>query len=385
MKSPVLLALFASVTLPLNSLPDGSTRTDPLDDAVAGAAKAYLENPQTVGLSIGIVKDGKTYHYHFGTTERGKQHLPDAHTIYAIGSITKTFTGVLLAQAVVEKKVQFDDDVRKYLDGDYPNLEYQRQPIRLWQLINHTSGLPRNLPKEVDGLIQEETDAARRAIKETALIEKYTRDDFFRDLHNVQLTRVPGEKFSYSNTAAQLLGVVLERVYGKSYDDLIQTKIAHRLKMKDTRVVLSPAQMSRVPLGYSPTGAFRPSFLSTRFPAAGSLKSTTTDMLQYMKWHLAEQEEAVKLSHQPAGNTVWSQDGSYSVGLNWQMLKSSGQRVIWQDGSIPGFHAMCVLYPELKLGIIVLTNEEDRAKPTFLSPLVNQILKAIDPQVMAVP
>jgi serine-type D-Ala-D-Ala carboxypeptidase/endopeptidase len=398
MKSMALSVLIAFIAVSL-SRPPGTLRADtvarpplpgkkePADvvgSAVKRAAEAFLENPQAVGLSIGVLKDGKAVTYHFGTTERGKQHVPNARTLYAIGSITKTFTGVLLAQAVVEKKLQFDDDVRKYLDGDYPNLEYQGQPVRLWQLINHTSGLPRSLPEKFEELIRQEPDAAQRTVKETTLLEGYTQEDFFRDLHSAQLTRVPGEKFSYSNAAAQLLGLVLERIYGKSYEELVRIKIAGPLKMTDTKVTLNRAQMARYPMAYSASGAFRP-FLSTRFPAAGSLKSTVSDMLQYLKWHIAESDEAVKLSHQPAGNTVWSQDNSYSVGLNWQILRSADQRVLWQDGTLPGFHCMCVLYPESKMGIIVLSNEEDRAMPTNLSPLVNQILKAIDPRVIAVP
>jgi len=398
MKGILALALFALTALPLPHsqrssegvgvgdprLPDEKAHVDAIRSAVEIAAKTFLGNRQTVGLSIGIFQDGRTYTYDFGTTERGKQHPPTPHTRYAIASITKTFTGTLLAQAVVEKKVSLDDDVRKYLDGDYPNLEYQGQPVRLCQLINHTSGLPRSLPENADALIGEESDAAKRSIKEAAFLEGYTREAFFRDLHGVTLTRVPGEKFSYSNAAAQLLGLVLERVYGKSYEELVRIKITGPLKMNDTKVTLTAAEIARLPRGYSASGAFLPT-LPLRFPAAGSLKSTTSDMLKYIAWHLAETEEAVKLSHQPAGNTVWSQDGSFTVGLNWQILKSSGRRNIFQDGNVPGFHSMCVLYPELNLGIIVLTNEEVRPMPAQLSPLINQILKAIDPRAPVAP
>jgi len=400
MKVILALALLALVALPLPRcqrsgegvatgnppLPDAKEHAEAIRSAVEKAAKAFLENQQTVGLSIGIFQDGRTYTYDFGTTERGKQHPPTAHTRYAIASITKTFTGALLAQAVVEKKVSLDDDIRKYLEGDYPNLEYQGQPVRLCQLINHTSGLPRSLPENADALIGEESDAAKRSVKEAAFLEGYTREAFFRDLHGVTLTRVPGEKFSYSNAAAQLLGLILERVYGKSYEEIVRIKITGPLKMNDTKVTLSAAEIARLPKGYSASGAFLPALaLSPRFPAAGSLKSTTADMLKYIAWHLAERDEAVKLSHQPAGNTVWSQDGSFTVGLNWQILKSAGRRNIFQDGNVPGFHSMCVLYPELNLGIIVLTNEEVGSRPADLSALVNPIVKAIAPGVIATP
>jgi serine-type D-Ala-D-Ala carboxypeptidase/endopeptidase len=365
-------------------LPDERERAPAIGSTVESAAKAFMENQQTVGLSIGILKDGKAYTYNFGTTERGKQHPPSARTLYAIASITKTFTGTLLARAVVEKRVKLDDGVRRYLDGDYPNLEYQGQPVRLWQLINHTSGLPRSLPENVDSLIGQDEDAARRSLKEAVFLEGYTREDFFRDLHRVRLTRVPGEKFSYSGAAAELLGLVLERVYGKSYEELVRIKITRPLKMNDTKVTLTAGDRARAPMGYGAGGAFIPA-LSTRFPAAGSLWSTSADMLKYIAWNLAERDEAVKLAHQPAGNTIWSQDNSYTVGLDWQVMRSPGRRIIVQDGTAPGFTSLCAMCPELNLGIIVLTNEEVRSMPVSLSPMINQILRAVDPRAAATP
>jgi CubicO group peptidase (beta-lactamase class C family) len=357
--------------------PADSGGANAIDSAVEQAAKKFMENGQTVGLSLGIYKDGKTYTYNFGTTERGKQHPPTAHTHYCIASITKTFTGTLLAQAAVEKKVSLDDDVRKYLPGEYPNLEYKGQPVRLWQLINHTSGLPFGLPEKPDWQTGEEKDIAKLAVKDAAFLEKYTRDDFLRDLHSVKLTRNPGERFSYSNAAAQLLGLVLERVYGKSYEELVQGKITGPLGMSDTKVTLTAAETERFPKGYSAGGAFVPAN-SARLPAHGALKSTTADMLKYVAWHLAEKDEAVKLSHRPAGTTVWSKDNSFTVGLNWQILQSAGRRKIFQDGGLPGQRCLCVLYPESQVGIIVLTNAEVRPKPASLSPLIDEIVKEMD-------
>src|SRR5687768_3500152 len=76
-----------------------------IDTEVHRAASVFMENPARVGLSVGILKDGKTYTYHYGTAVKGKNMLPSDHTLYEIGSITKTITGTLLASAVVENKV----------------------------------------------------------------------------------------------------------------------------------------------------------------------------------------------------------------------------------------------------------------------------------------
>lgn len=85
--------------------------------------------------------------YNYGTVKKGEHILPTSNTYYEIGSIIKTFTSRLLAKAVVDKKVSLDDDVRKYLQGDYANLQYKNHPIRLRDLASYTSALPqRGLP-----------------------------------------------------------------------------------------------------------------------------------------------------------------------------------------------------------------------------------------------
>ena len=87
-------------------------------------ATEFMANQQTIGLSIGIYKDNNIDTYNFGSTEaEATPQPPTAQTLYAIASITKTFTGTLLAQAVVNRKANLEDDVRKHLDGDFPNLQ----------------------------------------------------------------------------------------------------------------------------------------------------------------------------------------------------------------------------------------------------------------------
>ena len=117
-----------------------------------------------------------------------------------------------------------------------------------------------------------------------------------------------------------------------------------------------------------------------KFQAAGALKSTVADLLKYACWHTAETDEAVKLTHHP----TWSAtDSNYSAGLNWQMLKSAdgSSRLIWQSGNLSGFSSMCAVYPELDMGIVILTNLE-RGK---LSDMTTQISQAIDSRAVAFP
>jgi D-alanyl-D-alanine-carboxypeptidase/D-alanyl-D-alanine-endopeptidase len=348
--------------------------TQPSEDVasiVSRSADKFLKSaPQSVGLSIGVLKDGKAYTYNYGTIEKGKKNPTSANTLYQIASITKTFTGTLLAQAVIEKKVKFDDDVRKYLNGDYPNLEFQGHFIQLGQLVNHNSGLPFNLP-DIPENRPPFTAPVSPATRE--MLNHYTRKDFLADLHKVELKSVPGEKFSYSNTAAVLLSIVLERVYAMPYEEIMKQKIAIPLGMVDTTISLSVSQESRLAKGYDENGANVPGPPDLLL-GAGGLKSTVADLLKYAGWELAEEDPAVKLSHEPR----FILTNNFAVGLNWQMLRSGSYRRIWQEGNLPGFVSMCMTFPELHMAVVFLANQDDPASSHALSVMAEEIAKSLD-------
>ena len=123
---------------------------DCANDTIRKAGDAFIAAGSSDGLSIAVVKDGKTVFCDFGTVERGKARLPTPDTVYEIGSISKTFGSLLLAQAIVAGKAQVDDDMRRYLPpGEYPGLVYQGQAVTLRNLVSTTSALPDNLPDEL--------------------------------------------------------------------------------------------------------------------------------------------------------------------------------------------------------------------------------------------
>jgi serine-type D-Ala-D-Ala carboxypeptidase/endopeptidase len=368
---PAIAACAQNVTGAAADLP-----TAGVDSVVVSAATTYMDRPQAVGLSIGVYLDGKTYTHYFGTSRRGEEKRPDGRTLYPIASITKTFTGTLLAQAAIEHRVSLDDDVRKYLDGAYPNLEFQGHPIELGELVNHNSGLPFNLPDIPENRPPFPTPVSPAAQE---LMKGYNRKRFLSDLHKVQLDRIPGEKFSYSNAAAVLASIVLEKVYGMPYDQIIKTKICDPLTMSDTAVSLNRYQRRRLATGYDGSGNPVPGPLEMLL-GAGGLKSTLDDMLKYTQWEMAESDEAVKLTHEPR----FRLSDNFAVGMNWQMLTSGGIRRVWQEGNLPGAVSMCMLFPELKLALVVLANEDDPDSSHALGLMENQIVRDLDPRTAPV-
>ncbi|REM95993.1 class A beta-lactamase-related serine hydrolase, partial [Mycobacterium tuberculosis] len=114
--------------------------------------------PLLHSASIGVVYRGKEFIRHRGDMEAGKPGPPTDATLYEIGSLSKTLAGTLMANAVRDGKLGLDDDVRMYLQGDYPNLQYQGDPIRIRHLLSHTSGLPNMLPERANTVLADFTD-----------------------------------------------------------------------------------------------------------------------------------------------------------------------------------------------------------------------------------
>lgn len=336
-------------------------------------AGAFMKDTTQVGLSIGIIKDGITYTFHYGSTEKGNHLRPTDSTIYEIGSVSKTFTGTLLAQAITEGKLNLDDDIRKYLPDNYPNLEYEGHPIKIKHLANHTSGLPLLLP-DIPGLFRHPQDSIPVIIN--ALYRNYTRASFWQDLHKIEIQTQPGYKANYSNPGAQLAGFILEKIYNNPYGSLVKKYITEPLEMTYTNVTYTENSKNRLfAKGYNSKGKKMPynHTLSILQPAGG-ICSSVKDMLNYLKMHLDETNTTIKLCHQPSfGDT-----NTYTTGLFWQLSKlPGGKSIIWHTGATFGFSSYCAICPDLNSGIIILSNEYDISSLEKLTYLANTITKKV--------
>jgi len=330
---------------------------DSIKVLVEKEAKIFMASKAAVGVSLGIYRDGHIYTFNYGSVSKDTLQLPTVHTLYGIASITKTFTGLLLAKAVEENKVKLDDDIRKYLDGNYANLEYHGHSIELYHLISHVSRLPMWL--------------SNRAEK-----PGYTRDDFYRDLHQVKIDTVPGVKFQYSNAAAQLLGYILEKVYHKSLEELLREKITGPLQLKDTRIALTAREKQHAARGYTAAGIYDPNDYDY-MQGAGGLKSTVSDLMSYMVYQMNEKDRAVALSHKESWGFDMGGGSHYSCALNWQVIKiASGLHRISQDGDLANTSGVVTFCPELRTGIVVLTNSDN---VDAVSKCSDNILKALAP------
>lgn len=337
------------------------------DTLVNKLGTGFIADPKAAGLSIGVYHNGDSYFYNFGTTTKGSLQTPTENSLYEVGSVTKSFVALVLAKAAAEKKVDLKDDIRKYLDGDYANLQYNQVPITLAQLANATSGLPDWLPATPDKIKNAPADSS--AFLREKIYGSFTQKDFFAALHTVELDTVPGFKRRHSNAGAQLLGYILEKVYGTSMDKLVHKFILVPNKMNSTSFLASGRKGSSLTTGYGENGNKAPYFNTSYLQYVGGLYSTTSDLLKFIRLQLEHKDPAVALSQKESFNA-----GYYSACLNWLKYKhENGNHQLWSDGGTYGYTSYVVFYPEINSGVVVLANVSDESTAGKLGDIAYQV------------
>ena len=345
-----------------------SIAQSPLDSLVNSFGASFTSQPSHNGVSIGIYANGKVYYLNYGTVKRGASTPPTDSTIYELGSVTKTFTSYLLAQAVTEGKLHLQDDVRKYLDGPFPNLAYKGHPITIENLANHTAGLPKFLPRLNLQQTPDQILATYPDISAAQLLSELSR--FTPDT-------LPGTRFIYSNADAQLIGLILEKVNGQSYAELLRHDITGPQGMTNTWLTVPDQDTGRIAVGYNAKGEIMPKLRFWRsLPAAGYIKSTTADMVKYMQFCLDEKNAAVRLSHRVTFHNTGEHDAN--IALFWFVKEPpGGYREFLHGGGSFGTTSLCLLVPQHRIGVICLANDaapETEHTLTLLSEAIAKIL-----------
>ncbi|MES2379217.1 MAG: serine hydrolase domain-containing protein [Bacteroidota bacterium] len=317
-----------------------------VDKIVDSVARRYIQKSNTVGLSIGIIKDGKVSTYNYGELKRSSGHLPGVNTIYEIGSITKTFTATILAYYVNDGKLSLSDPITKYLP-DSVAANSALKDITLLSLINHTSGLA-SLPTNF---------IAQKPYSEANPYKNYTQQLLFAYLKNCTLKSVPGKKYAYSNLAVGLLGVILEHVSGKHYEQLVSEIICRPLGMKGTVQHLYPLITTRFTTVYDEDGHETPAWdMLNTFAAAGSLKSTINDLLLYTRANMIKADnklsKALSLTHQ----VTFTNDTQLSMGLGWHIIKVDGISYYFHNGGTGGSSSFLAYNIDRNIAIIILSS-----------------------------
>lgn len=327
---------------------DGAAVQLAMDRTFERLGSEFIEAGKADGLSVAVIKNGTTRFYNFGSVSRREPRQPSEHTVYEIGSISKVFTSLLLAHAVVEGKVNLQDDIRRYLPAAYPNLVFDGTPVRLVHLANTTSALPDNLPNPFPSI--EKAGPDKVPFLAIPLFKGYTDKDLLDELKAASLVDRPGASPRHSNLAANLLAIILAKIYGAPYEDLLARYVERPFGMASGT---GQARASALAVGYNKRQVEMPAFDARSTLAAGGLRYSAADMARFIRAELAAAEPALRLSQQPA----WGDPDSSAVGFNWVIDRTvDSKRRLRTSGGTFGFSSYIELYPELGYGIILLAN-----------------------------
>ena len=354
--------LFLCISLSIAAQKNGTEKS--IFIVMDKTASILSQKSKANSISIGIVKNGKTYTRHYGEIDKGKENIATNNTVFEVASITKLFTGLLTAQAVLEGKLDLNEDIRKYITGSYPNLEYNGTPIAIKDLVSFRTGFSKDLP-DTDELRKNRNDSSYLAFKKVD--EAYSREKFFADLKTMKLDTLPGTKFKYSNGSLNLTAHILENVYQKSYEMLLKENILSKLGMTSSGINLNPNMT--IAQGYNLKGILMPTISDNLWGAAGMLKSTLGDLTKFIAYELNTKNKIVKESQRNLLNslTIWN-------GYFWDYIEvDENGKNCWKHGGAFGTQNMLLIYPERQVGISIIVNISDENTRNALGAAIVRI------------
>jgi CubicO group peptidase (beta-lactamase class C family) len=334
-----VVSLTFAFNLPTKAATGGAP---PTDGIIAQRADEYLQAQTDAGFFSGTVLiacEGQTlFSKGYGYANAEWQMPNSVNTRFRLASITKIFTATLVLKMQELGSLQVHDAVAKYLD-DCP---VTWRDVTIHHLLTHTSGIP-NLTDQPDFLNKARVPQSPAAIVAT-----------FRDR---PLDFAAGEKYRYSNSGYFLLGLILEKISGKPYEQLLRELIFDPLGMHDTGYDRHSTVLPRRATGYQPDGEglIHAEYIDSAWVySAGGIYSTVEDML---KWDRALATNAILPSE--TLQLMWTADkGEYGYG--WQVLppssKTFNRPLVMHAGGINGFATDYLRYPDENVSIVILSN-----------------------------
>lgn len=352
-----------------------------LEETVEFTGTVLFLQSHVPALVIGVVRDGKTAVFGFGETSDGSRRPPDRRTMFRIGSLTKAFTGQVLASLVADGTVKFTNSLQDRIGWNVtiPNRDGHR--IRLIDLVTHSSGLPREVERELgppgDPFSTLTPEAYRNALASDPLVF------------------APGTGALYSNFGFDVLSVALSHAAGKPYDVVLKERVTDPVGLKDTVLSLRAGDRSRLLQGHNFDGKPLPD-VSTPLIAGGAsgLYSTPDDILRWLSWHLdhfASKDGEVRLLDHAAylqrdglnpvsGFDEFGQMDAISLG--WIVMEPHADLplILQKAGGLQGIFSYTAFAPMRGIGAFVVINKFDFGAAMAMAGVVNHLIGELAPR-----
>lgn len=355
--------LFSTLTLIVTSISFAQISESKLDYVVTRTMKTF----NVPGIAVAIIKDGKVVvSKSYGVSNIKTQQKVDGNTLFGIASNSKAFTSAALGMLVDEKKINWDDKVTKYIPEFKMYNDYVTNEFTIRDLLTHRSGLglgAGDLMIWPDG-------------------HNFTPKDIIKNIQFLKPVSSFRSRYDYDNLLYVIAGEVIERVSGKSWCEFIETRIMKPLQMnnsgaswnrlKDTTNTIVP----HVPTNGKLEIIRR--YTNPIFDAAAGIYTSTNDL---SKWVIAQlnkgkygENDQFQLFSEKVQKEMWSPQTILPItgmkpyscnfktyGLGWQLSDINGHLQVSHTGGLDGIVTQTILFPDIKLGIIVLTNQQSGA------------------------
>lgn len=331
--------------------------------------KKHIKKYKFPGISVGLIDEHGSQFFNHGEIKKESGITPTSNTLYEIGSMTKTFTATLAVQLQNEGLLSLDDPITKFLP-EFLGSDFDKNKITLFHLITHTSGLVevplREYPKYLIKFVF-------RTSKGKFFPTRYRLDtaSFLQVISQLKLKDNPGTKFRYSNSGVGLVGKILERVTNSTYEKLIKSRILNVLSMQDTTITISENHKEKLATGYLHTGKQADPISIPAVASAGSIRSTASDLLKFLKVNLGLEQSSLSSVFAYCKSTRIDPSLSFfnkftmkllmgaqytEIGLGWIAADLKNFSILQHSGGTEGFSTIMMINPNNKTGVVVLTN-----------------------------
>jgi serine-type D-Ala-D-Ala carboxypeptidase/endopeptidase len=306
-------------------------------DSIKHIVKIGVENKKSKGIVVGVIDQNGTQVYGYGKINDNTNLQPNENTLFEIGSITKVFATLILADMVKKKELNLDDPISKFLPKTIKTPIRKGKEITLRDLATHTSGLPND-------------EASLR-------MGSFNAQKIYDVLSTYQLKRDIGSQYEYCSFGLGLLGHILTLKAGVDFETLVQNRICKPLGMGKTFINLTPELTATLATGYNQVGLPVANTATDVLCAARDLKSNVHDMLKFLSAQIGLTKSTLSPAIELMQEVRDSTGQPYLfIGLGWHIIKREGAEIYMHSGGTQGYRSFITFDKKQKRGVIVLSN-----------------------------
>jgi len=338
----------------------GGSPALPTDEAVRDILRQRIEaSRRGVGCVVALVDESGARVIPYGHATSGEERLVDGDTVFQLGSVTKVFTALLLAQMAARGEVRLEDPIALYAP---PSVTTARaKEITLLHLSRHTAGFI-SFADNLDATQAEHP------------IDAPTNEAMFAALESLPMRAATGVHHSYSSYGMALLGELLARRAGADFESTVRTRILAPLGMSSSGFALTPQLKAAHATGHTDRGLPRAPAEARGMLGAGALRSTANDLVRFVQAQLGLRDSELAGPMRATQRTEADrQRPDLPMGLGWFHAELPGKRIVHHAGSTPGFSAYVGIDLEHRHGVVVLANSD--------GDMTNLGLHLLDPYV----